>query len=396
MARKRLTLPFAADPDLAEAPLTPDPADLPDGPLETKAMPFGPASRAVADRPSRQPPISRIAAETAATAALEALAGEVAQARAAGRMVEALPLDAIDTGHLVRDRVGFDGEEFAALVESLRTHGQRAPIEVIDLSPSGIRASSGKAGTESAALGTDGHETAGQERGQNDAFRPTRRYGLISGWRRLSALRRLHEETGEARFATVLALLRSPESSADAYVAMVEENEIRAGLSYYERARIAAKAVEAGAFADRGAALRGLYATASRAKRSKIGSFLVLYDALDGSLRFPAAIGERLGLQLAQRLEEEGAASQIRARLNAAAPADAEAEAAFLSRLAEEGKRGKRLHKTSPDPIVSDRKEIIPGVVLTASKQKLILSGPGITSDFRVRLEEWLNQQTEV
>ena len=294
MARKRLTLPFAAEPD---------PADMPEGPLETKSMPFGPASRAVSPVPPaapapRPPPISRIAAETAATAALEALAGEVAEARATGRMVEALPLDTIDTGHLVRDRVSFDGEDFDALVESLRLHGQRAPVEVIDL---------GQGFRSDLHLSSADGETRGRVMGQGDAARDAapetgRRYGLISGWRRLSALRRLHAETGEARFATVLALLRTPESSGAAYVAMVEENEIRAGLSYYERARIAAKAVEAGAFADRGEALRSLYATASRAKRSKIGSFLNLYDALDGSLRFPAAIGERLGLQLAQRL----------------------------------------------------------------------------------------------
>lgn len=364
MARKRLTLPFAADPDLAEAPLTP--TDLPDGPLETKAMPFGPASRAVADMPSRQPPISRIAAETAATAALEALAGEVAQARAAGRMVEALPLDAIDTGHLVRDRVGFDGEEFAALVESLRAHGQRAPVEVIDL-----------------GLMRDG---TAREMGQGDALRPTRRYGLISGWRRLSALRRLHEETGEARFATVLALLRSPESSADAYVAMVEENEIRAGLSYYERARIAAKAVEAGAFADRGEALRGLYATASRAKRSKIGSFLALYDALDGSLRFPAAIGERLGLQLAQRLaEEEGAGGALANLLASRETADPAMELALLARWAEGPRTAPRQKATAED--------ILPGLTMTGGERRIVLAGPKVTPALRERLAEWLRAE---
>ena len=53
-------------------------------------------------------------------------------------------------------------------------------------------------------------------------------YGLISGWRRLTALQALHAETGEARFATVQALVRRPETAADAYVTMVEENEIRA------------------------------------------------------------------------------------------------------------------------------------------------------------------------
>ena len=86
---------------------------------------------------------------------------------------------------------------------------------------------------------------------------------------------------------------------------MVEENEIRVGLSYYERARIAARAAELGVFPDTASALARLFASASRAKRSKIGSFLRLYTALDDRLRFPAAIPERLGLRLARALDAD-------------------------------------------------------------------------------------------
>ena len=389
MARKRLTLPFAAEPDPADLP-----EGLPEAPLETKAMPFGPASRAVSSvtpPPSpaapapRPPPISRIAAETAATAALEALAGEVAEARAAGRMVEVLPLDAIDTGHLVRDRVSFDGEEFDALVESLRAHGQRAPVEVIDLGPD----QEGRRGQQGRDRAQDHSQraayTAGRGGGTGEG-ETARRYGLISGWRRLSALRRLHAETGEARFATVLALLRTPESSGAAYVAMVEENEIRAGLSYYERARIAAKAVEAGAFADRGEALRTLYATASRAKRSKIGSFLSLYDALDGSLRFPAAIGERLGLQLAQRLAEDQEAGVALARLLARGEnADPAMELNTLARWAEGSQPAPRQKAAA--------QEILPGLAMTGSTGRIVLTGSSVTPALRARLVEWLRTE---
>lgn len=351
MARKRLSVPFAADPAEVEA-LTPGTERAP----EVKAMPFGPAARS-APRPatgSGAAPISRVAAETSATAALELLAAEVAEARAQGRLVEALSLDAVDDGHLVRDRVGFDGEEFEALIESLRAHGQRAPIEVVDLGPTG----------------------------------QGRRYGLISGWRRLSALRRLHEETGEARFATVLALLRAPEGSGEAYVAMVEENEIRAGLSYYERARIAAKAVEAGAFADRQAALRALYATASRAKRSKIGSFLALHDALEGALRFPAAIPERLGLQIAGRLAAEpGEGAALAATLTAAPAAGPEAELAALARWAA-GPRRSASASAKPAP-----QEIVPGIGLTGGARRIVLAGPAVTPALRERLEAWLREE---
>ena len=100
----------------------------------------------------------------------------------------------------MRDRIAVAPDDLAALTESLRARGQQTPIEVVDLG-------------------------GGQ-------------YGLISGWRRISALRALLDETGEAQFATVLALLRQPADASAAYVAMVEENEIRIGLSYYERARL--------------------------------------------------------------------------------------------------------------------------------------------------------------
>ena len=96
--------------------------------------------------------------------------------------------------------------------------------------------------------------------------------------------------------------MRRPETAADAYVAMVEENEIRLGLSQYERARVAALATERGVFESEKAALLALFATASRPKRSRIRAFLELYHALDGTLRFPAALPERLGLALVERL----------------------------------------------------------------------------------------------
>ena len=139
---------------------------------------------------------------------------------------------------------------------------------------------------------------------RGDAWRSSRApcpTGLISGWRRLAALKALHAETGEARFATVQALVRRPETAADAYVAMVEENEIRVGLSQYERARVAAARDGARGVRRREGGAPALFATASRPKRSRIRAFLELYHALDGTLRFPAALPERLGLALVER-----------------------------------------------------------------------------------------------
>lgn len=237
--------------------LTPPAAALSEGPApETKAFGLAPGFGG----PSR-PPIAAVAGDAAASAALAEVASAFAEARSEGRLVQRLPLAAVEASHLIRDRLGEDGEAMEGLMASLAAHGQRSPIDVTEIAPG--------------------------------------RYGLISGWRRLTALARLQARTGEARFGSVLALVRQPASAAAAYVAMVEENEVRLSLSYYERARIAAKAVDLGVFATEKAALQALYANASRARRSKIGSFLTLYRALDPVLRFPAGIGERLGLALA-------------------------------------------------------------------------------------------------
>ena len=239
-------------------------------------------------------PIAAVAGEAASAAALAELAAAMQAARDEGRMIEVLPLEAVDTAHLVRDRMALDEDEMAALMSSLSARGQQTPIEVVKL-------------------------------GQG-------RYGLISGWRRLTALSRLHAATGDERFATVRALVVAPGSAEAAYVAMVEENEIRVNLSHYERARIAFRAQAEGVFPTIRAALKGLYAAAPRAKRSKIGSFVALVEAFDDVLRYPTAISEKLGLALVKALEAEaGFGDHLRAALAEAAPASAEAELAVLT-----------------------------------------------------------------
>ncbi len=306
-----------------------------------------------APRPGPAPPIARVAGEAAADAALAELGEAWTRARAEGRLVQALPLGAVDPGHLVRDRIAADEAEMAPLVASIREHGQRTPVEVTDL-------------------------------GQG-------RYGLISGWRRMQALHRLSDETGEARFATVLALLRRPADAGAAYVAMVEENEIRQGLSYYERARIAARAADLGVFETERQALQRLFASASRARRSKIGSFLTLYRRLDGALGFPAAIPERLGLALVAALEARPeAAAALVADLRETPAAAAQEEMDRLARFA----RGGAGAKSAPKPAREAPRELRPGVRLGVSgppgRPMLTLAGPGVDAAFRARLEAWL------
>jgi len=309
--------------------------------LETKSLsaPFG----------ARPAPIAQVAGDAASSAALGRLAQEVEEARAAGRLAEHLPLNAIVADHLVRDRVAADAEEMAALRESIRARGQQSPIEVVELGGG--------------------------------------RFGLISGWRRYQAIRDLSRETGDSRFATILAVRRQPDTAGAAYVAMVEENEIRVGLGHYERARIAAIAAEQGVFPDLSTALRRLYAHASRAKRSKIGSFVTLHQALGEVLRFPAAIPERLGLALVKAIETKpGFATRATAALKAAAPDTPQAEQSLLTSLLSEPK------KTLTRP--KQGREILPGLTLTVegtgAKRKITLSGEKADAEMEARLEAWL------
>jgi ParB family transcriptional regulator, chromosome partitioning protein len=317
--------------------------------LETKSMTF-PAPRA---------PIAQVAGEASAAAALQELAGEVKRARDEGRMIQALATDQIEVSYLVRDRMLADGAELRVLVESLRARGQQTPIEVVALDQG--------------------------------------RYGLISGWRRLTAMRQLSLETGDDRFATIQAILRQPETAADAYIAMVEENEIRVGLSYYERARVAAKAVEQGVFITEKEALLNLFSTASRAKRSKIRSFLTLYREAEDHLKFASAIPERLGLALIKALDGAPArAADLRAALRDAAASDAAAELAcleaVLARFGAENTRARRA-----EPVEKQREKpsnALPGgIELGFGYRKATLSGPGVTPAFQKRLREWLKTQ---
>lgn len=327
--------------------------------------------------PASSAPIARVAGETSVNAAFEEVSRELSSARSEGRLVLRLPLDKIEVAWLIRDRTHpgtSDDPEFTALRDSLRRNGQRSPIEVVDI-------------------------------GQG-------RFGLISGWRRLTALSRLHEESEDERFATVLAFVRQPASSEEAYVAMVEENEIRLGLSYYERARIAAKSVEAGVYPNTKAALQSLFASASRAKRSKIGSFLALYQVLGDGVRFPQALTERIGLSLAKILDaDEAAEKRLRACIENSRPECFEAEQSLFSTFIEvESNAGLSRDLTSKptssvgstestktDNTVSNtaKDEICPGLFLTQSSSKIQLSGPAVNSTFRAQLEAWLKERAK-
>ena len=218
---------------------------------------------------SGRPPIADVAGDAAASSALRELSDAVNEARDAGRIIRSLALDVIVDNHLMRDRLAsaVDRVEMEILIESLRTRGQQVAIEVTEL-----------------------------EGGK---------FGLISGWRRLAALREM--SITDPSIDTVLAIVRKPDDASEAYQAMVEENEIRVGLSFYERARIVVKSVEEGVFRVDRIALLKLFGSVTKSKRSKINAFIPIVRAFDGTLPFPAALSEKQGLALAKALDSDDA-----------------------------------------------------------------------------------------
>lgn len=337
--------------------------------LETKSM-FGTYPQGVWT-PPRRAPIADVAHDAATTAALAEVSSAMEAARAEGRLIVKLPLDAIEADYLVRDRMEVDETEMQVLLDSLTARGQQTAIEVTELG--------------------------------------TGRYGLISGWRRLKALR--HLAANGVGTETVLAIIRSPREQADAYLAMVEENEIRAGLSFYERARIVVRAAEAGVYPSDRTALAGLFAAASRSKRSKIGSFVRIVRALDPALHYPSALSERAGLALAQAIETDPGLVQRLFSALATRPASAEDEAAIIAAAiapqavpvdtaaplvasAPRTTGSSPAPRAEPDPHAV---ELRPGLRLRETASGLLISGYALKDDyFKERLIAFLSDPDSV
>ena len=293
--------------------------------------------------PQTGAPIASVAGDASTRAALDELSETLRRARAEGRMIIDLPLEQIIEDHLVRDRIAVDDEDMEALRASLKARGQQTPIEVVDLGAT--------------------------------------RFGLISGWRRLQALRAIGAES-------VKAIITPPREAPDAYVAMIEENEVRVGLSYFERARIVVKAVQTGVFETEKKALQALFASASRTKRSKIKSFIPVADRLGAALSFPTQMGERMGLQLSKALSDDpDAERRILAALDAQDCPDAEAEQAVLIQSLKSHLDSKKTKQKPPAP-----RHVTPvtGVTLTSSANSITLQGPRVDPKLYADLLIWL------
>ncbi|MCD1627378.1 ParB N-terminal domain-containing protein [Seohaeicola saemankumensis] len=254
------------------------------------------------------PPIAQIASEAAAGSSPlssderlratrdSADAARFRRALEAGLIVQEIRVIDIRAEALSRDRMTVSREEMEELKTSIRAHGLRLPIEVFEEPPT----------SENGPVG----------------------YAVISGWRRLMAYRELMSEGGD-EFLTIKALVRSPASAADAYVAMVEENEIRSDLSHYERGRVAVMATSQGAFVSVEDAVNALFHAGSKAKRSKIRAFAELHEELGDLLNFAPNLSERQGLRLVGAIRS-GMAPDLRRTLGAGVAQDAASEWAMV------------------------------------------------------------------
>ncbi|MZR11657.1 chromosome partitioning protein ParB [Maritimibacter sp. DP07] len=253
-------------------------------------------------------PIAQVAADTAQAADLRSAeekaeiarnrddAARLQAAEKNGLLIAEIPIKEIDDTALIRDRMSLDDEELEELKRSIAAHGLRLPIEVFERS------------------GADSEK----------------RYGLLSGYRRLRAIAALHELWNGERYDTVKAVIRDPEAMGGTFVAMVEENEVRADLSHFERGRIAVLAAKEGAFVNTEAAVDALFATASKGKRSKIRSFALIFEELGDMLIFPEFLREKDGLKVASALRA-GAEARLRSALAEQTPETPEAELAALN-----------------------------------------------------------------
>jgi len=325
-------------------------------------------------------PIAQVAGDASTQAALSDLVNVMETARAKGLMIEEVPLELIDAGHLVRDRLVQDEDELDALMSSLRARGQQTPIELVEM----------------------------------DTDPAGRRFGLVSGWRRLTALKRLYDAASDpesaADFATVKALVIRPESAQDAYVAMVEENEIRVNLSFYERARIAVRAMKEGVYPTQRAALQGLFGNATRSKRSKIGTFITVVEALDAVLWFPASISEKLGLAVAREIvRDPGFVDDLKSHLKAGNRDTAGAEMRILAAAVQAHQKTAEPPVSEPDVIDRPRirdthgaaagerinTQIAPGLNMayTPDRNRIELVGDNVTEALMEALQDWLRNR---
>lgn len=259
--------------------------------------------------------------EAAIRAENDSLAHEFVRLKKLGLVVDIIPVDAVQTSKLIRDRSSRVDVDLEDLKASIKALGLSNPIRVEQVG--------------------DG------------------RYELVQGWRRLAAYRALYAETRDEAFARIPAGLMAKGETLDGlYRRMVDENMVRKDISWAEMANLARAYADDDSTGcrDLDQAVNLLFATANPQKRSYVRRFAFLMRAMEKSLDHPEAIPRQLGLSVATRIENEAGSSTVLSRALSAAPgrtaeqelailrafADGEAEAAFAGRSGGGGRSAKR------------------------------------------------------
>lgn len=278
--------------------------DLPEEPVATTGprisdplMRRGPMATAIGE--NAQSLRERQTQEAAIRSENDALAHEFVRLKKLGLVTDLIPIDAVVTGKLLRDRSARLDPELADLKASIRAVGLSNPIRVEQTGPGS--------------------------------------YELVQGWRRLMAYRELYAETADPIFAKIPAgLMARGETLESLYRRMVDENMVRKDISFAEMANLArAFADDQGSEAvDLDQAVNLLFASAAPQKRSYIRRFAALMQALEKVLEFPEAIPRALGVTLSQMMEtQSGMTAEVARALQATPRPNAEAELAVLRRF---------------------------------------------------------------
>ncbi len=221
---------------------------------------------------------ARQTAEAAIRAENDALAHEHVRLKKAGLITDLIPLDAIRTDKLTRDRAPGRDPEIDELKRSIREIGLSNPIRVEQV---------------------------------DDVFE------LIQGFRRFTAYVELFQETGDDAFARIPAGINAKgENLLRLYRRMVDENLVRRGVSFGEMAQLAINyRKQAGEVEGYDHAVELLFASSGRQKRSYIKHFVRLLAATEGRLTHVDAIPRALGLQVVRRLDDDPQATGVLNRL---------------------------------------------------------------------------------
>lgn len=182
-------------------------------------------------------------------------------------LIEEIPHNAIDENYYLRDRVSSNDSADHELRTSIKLHIQKMPIEVVQIA-------------------------------YRDAHR---RYGLVSGYRRLQAIRFLQNE-GYPEFNTIKACVL-PHDHRSALIAQAIENDVRKDISPFERAFFVHRAAGTEAFSNVVDVIAHMYQHASASKISKIMSSVKLVDFIGDLVVHKNCIQEATGLRLVRYLE---------------------------------------------------------------------------------------------